>query len=180
MSCPTTCPTTNSPLDDDDDDAASVPLQTVPTAAAIARSTAGARSMCPLNKCTEPICDVHALRALHPSNDFPVRCNGRPCPIYPRFLNRCISKLIDPRSLNVNMLFLNYPFGTKPNPMTNEAMRAVLYYFYATKVYLLFGRWQRVELPFCLVSRIRELFPSNKGDKYTGHKDVTIADLLGL
>jgi hypothetical protein len=81
-----------------------------------------------------------------------------------------LTKLIDPRSLNVNMLFLNYPFGTKPNPMRNEAMRAVLYYFYATKFTCRLGGGNGFSYRFVSLAGLGSCFRAAKAVSILGTK----------
>jgi hypothetical protein len=53
--------------------------------------------------------------------------------------------------------------------MTDKQKRSLLYWWYATNIYGVFGSKNRIKLPDCLVWRIRKQHPSPTGN-YVGHK----------
>jgi hypothetical protein len=57
--------------------------------------------------------------------------------------------------------------------MTNREKRFLIYWWYATNVYMVTGKHNRVELPRCLVNEIRRLYPNPLDEPYVGYKNAS-------
>jgi hypothetical protein len=100
-----------------------------------------------------------------PRDQFPIRCDGTGCSLHGTVQGQCIVLECPPANLSDADLIEAYPFFVDPN-LTAGLRRALRYYFYATCVYGARGAGNRVELPHCLVSRIRFEIPNLKGVPY--------------
>ena len=76
-----------------------------------------------------------------------------------------------PESLVLSEIKKECHFADKePTQMTNKEKRNLLYWWYATNVYLILGKATRAELPPCLEHAVRVCYPNDKGDPYKGFK----------
>jgi hypothetical protein len=85
---------------------------------------------------------------------------------------RCLSLDICPSSIPLHVLEAYCSFPKRIGNTANQRRRFLLYYWYSVEIYAAFGFKNRVKLPICTASKIRELFPNDKKVKYTGHVDV--------
>ena len=51
----------------------------------------------------------------------------------------------------------------------NKLSRFLLYWWFATNVYLISGKANRIELPNCLITKIRAIYPE-ENNAYVGYK----------
>jgi hypothetical protein len=77
---------------------------------------------------------------------------------------RCITKCFPVQTRDLVAIALECYFATTDvDQMTNSQKRNLLYHWYATNIYTIVGKYKRKELPRCLVSKIREAYPSPDG-----------------
>jgi hypothetical protein len=101
---------------------------------------------------------------------FPIKCDGSGCSLHGVINGRCIALECPPGELSDEDLIEGYPFFVHAD-LTPAMRRTLRYYFYATSVYGARGVGVRVELPHCLVSRIRFEIPNDIDEMYVEHKD---------
>jgi hypothetical protein len=101
---------------------------------------------------------------------FPIKCDGSGCTKYGAIMGRCIALECPPGDFRDEDLIEGYPFFVHPD-LTPAMRRTLRYYFYATSIYGARGVGVRIELPHCLVSRIRFEIPNEKDHLYVEHKD---------
>ena len=116
----------------------------------------------------EPLCDYYGGQWPTP---FPLCCDGRGCSVANMFFHRCVTLIHPPNQISDQTLKLIYK-GVVPTAARDQKKwrRSALYYWFATEVWGAFGRRNRVKLPLCLVSKIREQNPNDLNTKYVGHK----------
>jgi hypothetical protein len=97
-------------------------------------------------------------------------CRGRLCSQCGITFLRCITQCHPLENVDLEAAAMENPFADRPvDGMDNPDKRFVLYYWYATNIYSIFGKQNRVKLPPCLIWAIRNLHPS---DNYMGHHEA--------
>ena len=99
-------------------------------------------------------------------------CRGGCCSQYGmNFIERIMS------TFNVNNIAIpgimhecRFVEGKYLDTMTNKEKIFILYWWFATNIYLVYGRHNRCELPDCLIEQIRKVYPNPHGEQYIGHK----------
>ena len=98
--------------------------------------------------------------------------SNRICSRYGVGFTQCICKVVPPTELDLQSISRSCIFVSKDTTdMNNSDKRFVLYYWYATNIYHVSGRHNRIELPECLIGAIRKLFPSTD-KRYAGFKQA--------
>jgi hypothetical protein len=97
--------------------------------------------------------------------------HNRLCSIYGTKFKVCVCECIPVEQVVLAEIAQDCYFADDVEKMEPNHKRNLLYWYYATNVYLICGAHNRKELPACLVSRIRELYPSPDGT-VVGYKDM--------
>lgn len=114
----------------------------------------------------------------NPSVEDVSKCNGYFCSINGVTFLKCISELKDPKSIELGTIARDNPFvDIEVEKMKNSEKRFILYYWYATNIYKVSGKSNRLELPDCLTTAIRNLYPEEDG-VYNGYELSNIHDQL--
>jgi len=93
-------------------------------------------------------------------------CTGQLCSKHGIDFSACILKCVPIGSVSLSRVAKECVFVTKElKHMDNKNKRFLLYYYYATSVYQFHGKGNRVELPNCLVSAVRETYPDDEKKK---------------
>ena len=96
----------------------------------------------------------------------PGPCNGRFCGPHIALEDPSIC-IVD----EINMPVLNgrhAPWNSNPALSTPKSKRHSLYYWWATYVFGVRGRYNRLVLPLCVVYAIRNKYPNPLGEVYVG------------
>ena len=97
--------------------------------------------------------------------------DNRMCSRFGIFFEDCICNCIPVESLSLTDIAKQCHFVTMPvEEMDNSKKRNVLYWWYATNIYHICGKDIRGELPDCLLSHIRKIYPS---PTFTGFKKIS-------
>ena len=110
---------------------------------------------------------------LHEQPPTPPPCtfSARQCSMHGIRYVTCICSGHGPDTLDLHDVSLECHFAdTEVEDMTPAQKRNMLYWWYATNIYLICGRSKRAPLPSCLVYSIRMLYPNLKGDEYKGYR----------
>ena len=88
------------------------------------------------------------------------QCGGRCCSKHGVDFVVCITECIPVNSISLELIARDCVFATREvGEMSNSDKRFLLYYYYATTVYQFHGKGNRVELPECLKTAVRALYP---------------------
>lgn len=102
----------------------------------------------------------------------PAACTSknRLCSVYGQnFFAHCICEQMPVRDVDLEAVYNNYFATTEPlESMSNRLIRNMLYWMYATNVYMICGSKKRGKLPDCLVYAIRCAYPNDKDEEYVG------------
>ena len=91
------------------------------------------------NRCTCQLCSKHGI-------DFTI----------------CLAKFVPIHSVSLSKVARECVFVNKKlKEMSNKNKRFLLYYYYATSVYQFHGKGNCVELPDCIVSEVRRVYPDD-------------------
>ena len=101
-----------------------------------------------------------------------IQCKGECCSVYGMNFIACIVKTFNIKGLCIEdiMSQCHYMDGKEHTNLTNKERRFVLYWWFATNVYLICGSRNRCKLPICLINGIRKEYPE-ADNNYVGHKD---------
>ena len=92
-----------------------------------------------------------------------IQCSCKLCSSHGISFSTCLSKCIPIEGISLARVAKECVFVTKElKDMNSSNKRFLLYYYYATSVYQFHGKGNRVELPECIVSRIRKAYPDEK------------------
>lgn len=90
-------------------------------------------------------------------------CSGQLCSKHGLNFSVCLAKCVPIEGISLARVAKECVFVTKEfKDMTNKNKRFLLYYYYATSVYQFHGAGNRIELPECIVSRVRQAYPDDK------------------
>ena len=108
----------------------------------------------------------------------PAACHGQLCSLYGLNFLQCITECFPVVGRNLEGIARECYFVTmEVNQMTNRKKRNLLYYWYATNVYNIVGKYNRERLPPCLESAVRSAYPEPNGH-YTGFREAPNQDDL--
>ena len=99
-------------------------------------------------------------------------CKGECCSRYGINFIECITSTFNVNTIAIDDIMFECHFveGKYSETMTNKEKRFLLYWWFATNIYLVCGRHNRCELPDCLIEKIRKVYPNPQGEQYVGHK----------
>jgi hypothetical protein len=108
-----------------------------------------------------------------PAPDKPCSYGSRRCSVYGLDFRRCICDKIPVADQDLASIMGSCPFVTHDSvdDLANNEKSNILYWWYATNVFLICGKKQRGLLPDCLVYAIRRRYPNQKGIKYVGFRE---------
>jgi hypothetical protein len=124
--------------------------------------------------------DVSESTLFHDSNEYepppkPPACSygNRLCSMHGTVFRRCICEKVPVDAQDIELIKTCCPFAPDIDvgTMENGKKRFLLYWWYATNLYMICGKKHREELPPCLVYAIRCLYPNPKGELYVGFKE---------
>lgn len=105
--------------------------------------------------------------------------DNRLCSKYGTSFKRCVCNTIPVNEIELEDVSEDCYFVTKiVAKMQHNEKRCLLYWWYATNVYQIVGKGNRVKLPDCLIHAIRSRFPSPDG-KYKGYEERRYAKESG-
>ena len=91
------------------------------------------------------------------------KCSGSKCSKHGISFSVCLAKCVPIHGVSLSRIAKECVFVTRQlKDMTNKDKRFLLYYYYATSVFQFHGKGNRVELPDCIVSEVREAYPGDK------------------
>ncbi len=92
-------------------------------------------------------------------------CTGNLCTKCGVSFNVCLTELIPPSSISLELVARDCVFVTmEVDDMPDNYKRFLLYYYYATSVYQFHGSGNRIDLPLCLIWAIHKRFPVESVD----------------
>ena len=97
----------------------------------------------------------------------PPICKGIGCSIYGINFVQCITKTFAINTIVLDDILVDCPFvndDKTSETMINKEKRFLLYWWFATNIFMTCGRHNRVELPSCLIEHIREVYPNEEGE----------------
>jgi hypothetical protein len=98
--------------------------------------------------------------------------DGARCSIHGIQFGVCICKSYPVDNLVLSEIAKTCHFVTMPiAEMPNNFKRNMIYWWYATNIYLVCGKHNRVALPDCLVWEVRRCYPNPTGVPYKGHEE---------
>ena len=99
-------------------------------------------------------------------------CTGRECSKHGVQFAVCVRKCVPIKGISLEKVARECVFVDKEfRDMTNRNKRFLLYYYYATSVYQFHGKGNRVDLPKCILSEVRSVYPDEEEQTELGDND---------
>ena len=99
------------------------------------------------------------------------KCEGKTCSSHGLHFSACITKICKIELINIADISNEYYFikDTDKIENNNKLCRFLLYWWFATNTCLISGKANRIELPNCLIAKIRSIYPE-ESNKCIGYK----------